>query len=69
VPVDTIRILQPIFEELDNIEEGIDQNEFITAAERLYDILDSNSRSLLIQTFKQKQSSYLPEHERYSFHP
>lgn len=38
LPYDTIKCLKPIFEELDTIEEGINEIEFIEAATRLYDV-------------------------------
>jgi hypothetical protein len=33
-----VQILRPIFDELDQIEEGIDQSEFIEAITRLYNV-------------------------------
>lgn len=38
IPIDTIRALKPIFEELDTIEDGINEIEFVDAADRLYDV-------------------------------
>ena len=38
LPFGVIEILDPIFEELTQLEEGISQEEFIEAAERLYDV-------------------------------
>jgi hypothetical protein len=38
LPFEVIEILDPIFEELTQLEEGISQDEFIEAASRLYDV-------------------------------
>lgn len=38
LPADIIDYLSPIFNELDQLDEGIDLNEFVDAAMRLYDV-------------------------------
>lgn len=38
LPIQTVKLLKPLFTELDQIEEGIDQAEFIEAVERLYQV-------------------------------
>ena len=40
LPLETVKILHPIFEELEQIEDGIDLSEFMDAINRLYEILD-----------------------------
>lgn len=47
LPYDTVQILRPIFDELEQIEEGIDQSEFIEAICRLYHV--SFSLSLILR--------------------
>lgn len=78
LPLETVKILHPIFDELEQIEEGIDQSEFMEAINRLYEvsllrlssfqILDQNSRSKLMRTFKYRPRP-VSVYELYSFHP
>ena len=66
LPAETVKALKPIFEELDDMQEGINEIEFVEAAGRLYEILDPASRTQLIATFKSK---LVFEQEQYSFSP
>jgi hypothetical protein len=36
LPLETIRALQPLFDELEEVEEGINCDEFMEAMDRLY---------------------------------
>lgn len=38
LPISTVNILEPLFEELEKIEEGIDESEFVDAIDRLYGV-------------------------------
>jgi hypothetical protein len=38
LPLEIVNILEPLFEELEKIEEGIDQHEFVEAIDRLYGV-------------------------------
>jgi hypothetical protein len=38
VPIDTLTLLKPVFEELEEIEEGINEQEFVDACDRLYNV-------------------------------
>lgn len=38
VPLEILRILRPIFSELEEIDEGITGQEFVDACERLYEV-------------------------------
>lgn len=39
LPLETVKILHPIFDELEQIEEGIDKSEFLEATNRLYEVI------------------------------
>jgi hypothetical protein len=49
-----VKVIKPVLEELDDLNEGITELEFVEATERLYDILDPYSRATLLKTFRTK---------------
>jgi hypothetical protein len=47
LPLETIRALQPLFDELEEVEEGINCDEFMEAMDRLYRVSRFMSNSFI----------------------
>jgi hypothetical protein len=54
-------VFKPLIEELQDLGEPLDREEFVDATNRLYQVLNQNDKNLILRFGKKQKETYIAE--------